>query len=66
MEISCRKIQILLAEKGMTQAQLAVECHVTRQNISRILGAGKCNPVTAGKIAAGLGVRVSEILKEVC
>lgn len=64
MEISCRRIQILLAEKGMTQARLAAECHVTRQNISRILGTGKCNPVTAGKIAAGLGVHVSEILKE--
>ena len=66
MEISCRKIRILLAEKGMTQAQLAGKCHVTRQNISRILGVGKCNPVTAGKIAAGLGVHVSEIMKEGC
>ena len=64
MEIDALKISILLAERQKTQSQLAVECSVTRQNISRILAKGRCNPVTAGKIASGLGVHVSEIMKE--
>lgn len=64
MEINSFKIKILLAERGMTQAKLAELCGVARQNICAILSKGKCNPITAGKIAAGLGVHVSEILKE--
>lgn len=65
MEIDSLKVKILMAEKGMTQEQLAEKCCVTRQNISRILAKGRCNPVTAGKIASGLGARVVEIVKEV-
>ncbi len=64
MEIDTLRVKILLAEREMTQAKLADACLVTRQNISRILANGRCNPVTAGKIAAGLGVHVSEIVKE--
>lgn len=66
MEINSLKIKILLAERGMTQAKLAQSCGVARQNICAILAKGKCNPVTAGKIAAGLGVHVSEIIEEGC
>lgn len=63
MEIDALKVKILLAEQEMTQAQLADMCSVTRQNISRILANGRCNHATAGKIAAGLGLHVSEIVK---
>lgn len=65
MEIDALKVKILLAEQKKTQVQLAVECSVTRQNISRILAKGRCNTATAGKIASGLGVHVSEIIREV-
>ena len=65
MKINSFKIKIILAERGMTQAKLAQLCGVARQNICAILAKGKCNPVTAGKIAAGLGIHVSEILEEV-
>ena len=65
MEINSFKINILLAQRGMTQSELAKSCGMARQNICTILSKGKCLPITAGKIAVGLGVHVSEILKEV-
>ncbi len=65
MEIDVMKVRILMAECGISQIELSKKCSVTRQNISRILAKGRCNPVTAGKIAYGLGVHVSEIVKGV-
>ena len=65
MEIDVLKVKVLLAEQGKTQAKLAVDCSVSRQSISTILTKGRCNPITAGKIAKGLGVHVSAIMKEV-
>ena len=64
MVINSLKIEIILAERRMTQAKLAELCGVSRQNICAVLSKGRCKPVTAGKIADGLGVRVSEIIKE--
>lgn len=63
MQISAYKIQLILADVGMTQAKLAEKSGIARQNISNILQKGRCNPVTAGKIASGLGVHVSEITR---
>lgn len=64
MKIDVYKIKLLLADLGMTQAKLAEKCGIARQNISSVLAKGRCSPVTAGKIASGLGVYVSEIAKE--
>lgn len=63
MNINVIKIEIILAEKGMTKAALADSCGVCRQNISTIIRRGTCEPRTAGKLAAGLGVAVSEIVE---
>ena len=64
MNISTCKIETMLAERGMTQKNLAVACGMTRQNVSTILRRGTCEPQTAGKLAIGLGVPVSEIIKK--
>ena len=64
MYISSVKIETLLAKNDMTKAALAQKCGISRQNISTIIRRGTCEPKTAGKIAAGLGVQVEEILKE--
>lgn len=64
MTISTVKIETLLAKHGMTKAALAQKCGISRQNISTIIRRGTCEPKTAGKIAAGLGVQVEEILRE--
>lgn len=65
MNINAIKIESLLAEQGMTKAALAEKCGVSRQNISTIVRRGTCEPKTAGKLAVGLGVPVTEIIKEV-
>lgn len=64
MKIDTNKVVLLLAEQEMTKTDLAEKCGIARQNISIILGRGSCTPTTAGKLAKGLGVPVSEIMKE--
>ena len=61
MKISARKIEIRLAEKGMSKIDLAKSCEISRQNISTILRRGTCEPKTAGKLASGLGLTVKDI-----
>ena len=63
MKISATRIDTILAERGMTKAALADRCGVSRQNISTIIRRGTCEPRTAGKLAAGLGVDVADILE---
>lgn len=65
MNISTRKIETLLAERGMTKAALSESCGISRQNISTIIRRGTCEPKTAGKLALGLGVPVAELIEEV-
>lgn len=63
MKINAMKIDILLAERGMTKAALAEKAGVSRQNISTTIRRGTCEPRTAGKLAAGLGVPLADILE---
>lgn len=65
MVIDTQKIELIIAERGITKAQLAQRAGFVRQNISAILMRGTCEPRTAGKLAAGLGVSVADILPEV-
>lgn len=62
MRINNERIEAVLAEQGITKAVLAERCGISRQNISIITRRGTCEPRTAGKLAAGLGVPVSEII----
>lgn len=62
MKISRVKIEALLAEHGWTKTAYSEKCGISRQNISTIVLRGSCEPRTAGKLAAGLGVPVMEIL----
>lgn len=63
MSINTVKIEELLAEHGLTKVAYAQASGVSRQNLSTIIRRGTCEPKTAGKLAAGLGVPVSEIIK---
>ena len=65
MNISAIKIETMLAERGMTRTVLAEISGISRQNISTIMRRGTCEPKTAGKLAAGLGVPVKDILEGV-
>lgn len=65
MHINAHRIKMTIAERKMTQAELAKKAGVSRQSISTILARGTCALSTAGKIAEGLGIPVSELVKEV-
>lgn len=64
MTINTIKLETMLAERGMTKAALAESCGISRQNVSTIIRRGTCEPKTAGKLAAGLGIPVADIIKE--
>ncbi len=64
MIINTTKIETMLAEQGMTKAAYAANCGISRQNVSTIIRRGTCEPKTAGKLAKGLGVPVSEIIEK--
>ena len=64
MTISATKINLLKAEQRLTNVSLAERSGISRQSISTILLRGTCTPITAGKLARGLGVSVADIIKE--
>lgn len=64
MKINTRFIEIKLAERGLTKAAYAASCGISRQNVSTIIRRGTAEPKTVGKLAAGLGVSVEEVLAE--
>lgn len=64
MTINTQRIETMLAEQDMTKAAYAEKCGISRQNVSTIMRRGTCEPRTAGKLAFGLGVPVSEIISQ--
>lgn len=64
MTINTQRIDVMLAERGLTKAALAESCGISRQNVSTVIRRGTCEPKTAGRLAAGLGVPVAEIIEE--
>lgn len=65
MLINRTKILTLIAERKMTQSELALRCGISRQSINTIIRRGTCELRTAGKLADGLGIDVEEIIREV-
>ena len=65
MRVNTSKIKAILAERDMAQKDLAAIAGMSSQSISAILTRGTCELKNAGKIARGLNVPVSEIMKEV-
>ena len=57
-------VEIMAARKGMRLGQLADKAGVNRQNMSVIKKRGTCSALTAVKIAAALGVDVTDIIEE--
>ena len=64
MKINAIKIETRLGELGLTKADLAERCGISRQNISTIVRRGTCEPKTAVKLANGLGVSVTDIIQK--
>lgn len=63
MKINVHKIKLILAEREMTQTDLAERCGISKQFLSTILTRGTCEPKTVGKLANGLGIPPEEITK---
>ena len=63
MKISRDKINIEMARKTMTVAQLADAYGVSRARINVILNQREVSVVSAGRLAAALGVDVTEIIE---
>lgn len=63
VRLDVQKIACLMADRGLTATKFAERCGVSQTNVSVILNRGRCRPVTAGKLATGLGVPVSEIVE---
>lgn len=57
-------LEIMAARKGLRLGQLADKAGLCRQNMSTIKRRGTCSALTAIKIAAALGVDVTEIIEE--
>ena len=63
MKLSRDKIELQRAKKCMTMANMAQAYGVSRQRMTTILNQREATPVCAGRIAAALGVDVTEILE---
>ena len=64
MTINTQRIETMLAERGLTKSAYAANCGISRQNVSTIIRRGTAEPKTVGKLAAGLGVPVTDIIKK--
>lgn len=64
MNVSAIKIESLLAVQGLTKAELAKKAGTSRQSVSTVIRRGTCEPRTAGKLAAALGVDILDIIEQ--
>ena len=64
MKVSREKINLLLARTQWTVKNLAEAYGVTRNRINILLNQREVSTVSAGKLAAALGVDVAEILED--
>lgn len=65
MHISKIRMAVAMARKGLNFTTLAQACGVSRQTLSQINNGKSCKPEVAGRIAAALGVDVTDIIEEV-
>lgn len=64
MKLSIEKVNIAMARRCMSVTDLAKQYGVSRARMHVILNQQKVTPVCAGRIAAALGVDVTEILAD--
>lgn len=64
MKINVAKIKLILADRKMTLGEFADLSGISRQAICAIFKRGTCTIKTAGKLADGLEISVTEIVEE--
>lgn len=56
MKVNVSEIRVIMGKNRITQTELAKRCGVARPTICTVLAKGTCMPITAAKMAEGLGV----------
>ena len=64
LKLSKRKILIILAKRRLSIQRLSELTGIHAANLCQMLNRKSCRPITAGKIAAALGVGVEEIIED--
>lgn len=62
MRIDKQKLNVILAEKGLTIGEAAKKSGLSRGRYTLIINSESVRPKTAGKIAQGLGVHIEDII----
>lgn len=60
--ISRSEFDLMLARRGLTVTSLAKRAQMDKSNVCHILSRGTCRPHNAQRIAAALGVDITEII----
>lgn len=63
LKISQNKVQLAMARKAMNPYDLCSKAGISYASYRRIMKAGGCKIATLGKIAAAIGVDVTEIIE---
>lgn len=63
MKLDIFKINVLLAENKISKSQLADRSNMSKQWLYMVLSRGYATPLMVNKLAKGLNVEVSEIIK---
>ena len=64
IKLSRNKIMLIMARKQLSTSDIAANCGVSKQRAGAMLRQEEIAPAGAGRLAAALGVDVSEIVKE--
>ena len=64
MKISRDKIELAMARAQIDRDEMARKAGLLPASITNALSRGSCKPSTAGRLAAALGVDVTEILAD--
>lgn len=64
MRIDKRKLEIAMARKQMSYKELASKADLTKDTLTRVHMHKRPHPQSVGRIAAALGVDVTEIIAE--
>ena len=64
MKISRKKMEIAMARAQLNRDALAQKAGMPRTSFYNVYSRCTCKPATAGRIAAALGVDVTEILED--
>lgn len=65
MRIDRGKLYMIMAEKELTQIDIALKCRISAGRLSNIIYADSVKPKTVGKIAKALNVKIEEIIERI-